>query len=93
MPQEGDNVLSFTNFQQMFPLPFFIVADAETLLPTKPLDLTTSSTTKCARLPPCSIGYKVICMDEGFHAPPKRFTGPECVEEFLDSLSADIRGR
>ena len=94
MPQEGKNMLSFNNFRQMFPLPFFIVADAETLnvkLPTDPLDLTTSSTTKCARLPPCSIGYKVVCIDEGFHAPPKRFTGPECVEEFLNSLSADIR--
>ena len=92
MPEQG-TTLEFSKFSHRFPFPFKIYADCETIqenIDTAHPDTKRSSTTKCANLVPCSIGYVVVSTDPQYHARPRRFRGPDCITQFLDALSADI---
>ena len=93
MPQKGET-LSFTNRRQQYPVPFFIVADCETLnesITTVFPDPTKSNTTSYARLTPCSAGYKIVSVDDGYYSPTKIFFGKNCMEKFLDSMTKDVK--
>ena len=89
LPEEGENILEFTNYHKGLKVPFVIYADFESI--TQPIDRaqmdeTRSYTDGYQLHAPCGYAYKVVCTDERYTKDTVVYRGEDCVENFLKAL-------
>ncbi|KFM62998.1 hypothetical protein X975_13384, partial [Stegodyphus mimosarum] len=89
MPEEGENILSFTNIQFQHRVPFIIYADFESLI--VPMDSAQqceniSFTNKIAQHQPCGYAYVLIGPNSTVMKPVTVYRGDNAAEHFVQSL-------
>jgi len=92
MPEEGKNILKFTNHHKQMRMPFIIYADFESLnIPVEGCadNPQKSYTHQIAKQVPCSYCYIVVRSD-GVAKDPVLYRGENAVEHFLTSLQAEL---
>jgi len=92
MPEEGKNILKFTNYHKQMRAPFIIYADFEALdilVEGCACDPRKSYTRQIAKQTPCSYCYVVVRCD-GVAKAPALYRGENAVEHFLASLQVEL---
>ena len=92
LPEEGENILEFTNYHKGLKVPFVIYADFESI--TQPIDRaqmdeTRSYTDHYQLHAPCGYAYKVVCIDDEYTKDTVVYRGQDCVENFLKALKQE----
>ena len=92
LPEEGENILEFTNHHKGLKVPFVIYADFESI--TQPIEQVqreeTKSYTDGYQLHvPCGFAYKVVCIDDRYTKDTVVYRGPDCVANFLKAVNEE----
>jgi len=93
VPEEGKNILKFTNHHKQMRVPFIIYADFEALhIPVDSCENNpeNSYTREIAKQTPCSYCYVVVRYD-GVARDPVLYRGENAVEHFLENLQTELK--
>ena len=91
MPKQGENKMSFTNYQKQMKAPYVVYADFECLVKktaTCEPDNKQSCTVKTEKHEPCGFSYLVVRSD-GQTFGPYTYRGEDAVFKFLRDLQSD----
>jgi hypothetical protein len=80
LPQPGDNILQFKDYEKTLRVPFIIYADFECL--NTPIKDKNHVSTQ----PPRAFAYKVVCEDAQYTKPTITYVGEDASEQFLHSM-------
>ena len=85
LPTPENSILKFTNYSQKKTVPFVIYSDIECLLSPITSDVA-HNTTKYQEHVPFTIGYYVKCAYDDSLSFYKQYTGPDCMQWFVNQL-------
>ena len=88
MPKKGEYV-KFKNYERKIKLPLIIYADFESILVPEDngkQNPEESYTNKYQKHIACSYGYKLVCVDNKFSKPVKKYLGEDAVYNFINSM-------
>ncbi len=92
LPNEGENVFKFTNFQSLIPYPFVLYADLETAIQLEVDILKNKMISKRVHVVIAVAAYTVCLPNDTFSsASPLLHVGYDCVEKFFDHLFLELK--
>ena len=93
MPKKGKYV-KFKNYQRKIKSPFIIYANFEIILVAEDnwkQNPEESYTNKYQKHIACSYGYKLVCVDDKFSKPFKKYLGKDAVDNFMNNVIEEYK--
>lgn len=80
LPNPGENILQFKDFEKTLRVPFVIYADFECL--NSPVE----DRNHVSQQDPCAFAYKVVCEDSKYTKPTVTYVGKDASKKFLECM-------
>ena len=80
LPNPGENILQFKDFEKTLRVPFIVYADFECT------NMPINNRNHVSQQQPCAFAYKVVCEDSKYTKPTRTFVGENASRTFLEYL-------